>query len=686
MKSTIYPRLASDSMKKNRRLYVPFLLASSGMVLIFYILSYLSHSPLIRSLRGGSDLASIMNFGSLVLALFSGIFLFYTHSFLLRRRKTEFGLYNILGMDKRSLAHILVWETLIITGVSLLLGGLGGILLAKLAEASLLRLVKSDISFTLKVDLPALLSSGAVFAVIFGLILLQSLLQISRTNPIDLLHSQAVGEKPPRSNWILAVTGLLFLGAAYYLALSIKDPIAALAWFFIAVILVIAATYLLFIAGSVTACRQLQKHKAFYYQKQHFVALSSMTYRMKRNGAGLASIAILCTMVLVMLSSTVCLYAGTEDILRTRYPREVIVSASLSQAQSANDTYWTDLTSQLLTASDHLALTPENQLDYQYVYGSGEISGDQLSLKKANDTTVPTDSLISVIILPVEDYNQISGADLKLESGQAMIYTNRLTYTAAELQINQAVTLQLTQRLDSADTLKDIRVITEASGYSPELVLVVPDYASLIRQLQQSLTGTEPADLYLGRIMAFDVAGSDSAAAEKQLLSEWQPQLDSLVSQSGGRLSSLTAEAVATERNYYYSTNSGMLFIAVLLALVFVLATVLIMYYKQMSEGYEDQSRFAIMQKVGMTPQDIRQSINAQILTVFLLPLLTAGLHLAFAFPMLQKLLLLFGLSNRRLFVSVTLLSFAVFAVFYALIYRITSRAYYHIVSARPQT
>ncbi|NJP39749.1 ABC transporter permease [Oscillospiraceae bacterium HV4-5-C5C] len=681
MKTAFYPRLAVDSMKKNRQLYLPFILAASGMVLIFYILSYLAHSAFIRVLRGGSELSSIMNFGSIILAFFSAIFLFYTHSFLLRRRKTEFGLYNILGMDKRSLARILIWETLIMATVSLISGSLGGILLSKLAELILLRLVKSAVSFSLSIDLPALLNSVVVFMLIFALILLQSLLQIWRSNPIELLHSQATGEKPPRGNWVLALAGVLLLVTAYSIALSIKDPIAALFWFFLAVILVIAATYLLFIAGSVTACRQLQKNKRFYYQKQHFVSLSSMAYRMKRNGAGLASIAILCTMVLVMLSTTVCLYAGTEDILRTRFPRELSVSAKISQPLPADDSYWETLQQQLLIAPDQTQLSAQNLLSYQYAYMIGQVSGDQVRIAEEEDPVVPTSDLISVIILPQQDYNQISGSSLDLAPGQALLYANRLTYAADSLTINDAVTLQINQRLSTADSLAEVEIITEAAGYTPELVLVVSDYASLLTRLQQSLNDAQQSNLYLSWNYAFDLKGSDSAIAESQQLSYWQGKLDTLTAQSEGRLYSLSVNAVSEERSYYYSTYSGLLFMAALLALVFILATVLIMYYKQLSEGYEDQSRFAIMQKIGMTTQDIRQSINSQILTVFLLPLLAAGLHLAFAFPMLQKLLLLFGLSNHRLFVSVALLCFVLFTLFYALIYRVTSHVYYHIVS-----
>lgn len=325
MKRGFYPKLAMTGIARNRKTYIPYILTCTGMIMMFYIVSFLSRSDTVAAMLGGDTMQGILSLGSGVIFIFALIFLFYTNSFLIRRRKKEFGLYNILGMGKRNLAGILVWESVIIAALSYLGGLFCGILFSKLAELVMTRLLHGSVSLGFSVDWSAILRTLGLFAIIHCLILLNALRQIHVSNPVELLRSEAVGEKPPKSNWLLALLGVLILGGAYYLALTIEDPVAALVTFFLAVVMVIVATYLLFIAGSVVLCRLLQKSKRYYYKTNHFVSVSSMVYRMKRNGAGLASICILSTMVLVMISSTMCLYIGTEDTLRAQYPRNIIV-------------------------------------------------------------------------------------------------------------------------------------------------------------------------------------------------------------------------------------------------------------------------------------------------------------------------------------------------------------------------
>ena len=318
MKLGFYARLAWTGMQKNRKTYLPYILTCAGMVMMYYLITFLSKNPNVALIRGGSTLQGILSFGTGVIAVFSLIFLFYTNSFLIRRRKTEFGLYNILGMGKWNLTRILLWESAAICAISLLGGLFFGILFSKLAELLLVNLMGGKASFTFTVEPNAVASCVLLFVGIFALIFLNTLRQIHVSNPIELLHSETVGERPPKANWVVAALGIIILAIAYYIAVTIQDPIAALVFFFVAVVMVIIATYLLFVAGSVVLCRILQKNKSYYYKTRHFISVSSMMYRMKRNGAGLASICILSTMVLVMLSSTVCLFVGTEASLHGR--------------------------------------------------------------------------------------------------------------------------------------------------------------------------------------------------------------------------------------------------------------------------------------------------------------------------------------------------------------------------------
>lgn len=337
MKGLLYFRLACSGIRKNRKLYVPYLLTVIGMVMMSQIMQSLSYSPALHAMKGGSQLETILSLGKLVIAVFAGIFLLYTNSFLIRRRYREFGLYNVLGMDKNALSRVVVWENLIVALVGLAVGLALGTLLYKLAELGLVNMVHGQVDDSIVVEPESLKFTLVIFAVIFALIMIRSLIQVRHTRPLELLRSESAGEKPPRANYLLGFLGLALLGGAYYMAVTISNALSAFTWFFVAVLMVIAGTYLVMISGSVVLCRLLQKWKGYYYKKQHFVSISSMAYRMKRNGAGLASICILATMVLVMISSTGSLYIGAEDAIAVRYPYDSTVKLYFGRLDELDD-------------------------------------------------------------------------------------------------------------------------------------------------------------------------------------------------------------------------------------------------------------------------------------------------------------------------------------------------------------
>ena len=337
MRAGFYPKLAWNGITKNKRFYLPYILTCVGMVSMFYIVSFLSTSPLLLYMPGSETVSSTLNLGSWVIGAFSLLFLFYTNSFLMKRRKKEFGLYNILGMGKWNIGRILFWETIITVLISFVCGAVFGIALSKLAELCLVNVIRGDVDFSLTVSSDALISTLTLFSVIFLLIFLNDIRQIKFTNPAELLRSENAGEKPPKANWFLGIVGVLLLGGAYYIAITIEDPVSALVLFFVAVLMVIVGTYLVFISGSVMFCRILQKRKKYYYKPNHFISVSSMVYRMKRNGAGLASICILATMVLVMISSTASLYFGSESSLAIRYPRDFTINVNFMDIEDMND-------------------------------------------------------------------------------------------------------------------------------------------------------------------------------------------------------------------------------------------------------------------------------------------------------------------------------------------------------------
>ena len=337
MKFGFYPKLAASSILKNKRLYLPYLLTCIGMIIIFYIIMYLAMCSTITSISGGETLQSIFGLGSWIIAIFACIFLFYTNSFLTKHRKKEFGLYNILGMEKKNIARILFWETLITAVISLGAGILLSIVFYKAAELCMMNMLGGDLSYDFQIFPNAILNTVEVFGILFVILFLSSVGRVKFLNSISLLKSENVGEKPPKGNIIFAIIGLVLLGISYYAAVTIDNPIQALNEFVIAVIIVIIATYLIMISGSVVFCRLLKKNKKYYYKSNHFVSVSSMAYRMKRNGAGLASICILATMVLVTVAMTSCLYFGIEDIVNVSYPREINVSVSTNSVDGLSD-------------------------------------------------------------------------------------------------------------------------------------------------------------------------------------------------------------------------------------------------------------------------------------------------------------------------------------------------------------
>ena len=662
MSFSLYPKLALGGMRKNARLYVPYLLTSAGMVMMTYILAFLAFSPLTTVATGTSGTAIILNLGIFVVAVFAALFLFYTNSFLIRRREREFGLYSVLGMGKFNLALILLFEALFTAAISLVAGLLGGMLFSKIAEVGLLRLIGADFTYKLTVSPSALVFTVTIYLIIFGLILLRSVSRVGFRSAADLTKSENVGEKPPKDNIFLGIAGVLLLGFAYWLAVTIKDPVDALTLFFVAVLMVIAATYMIFISGSVVFCRLLQKNKGYYYNKRHFVSVSSMVYRMKRNGAGLASICILATMVLVMISSTTCLYFGFEDSLRSIYPREINATALFDSLDDMSE----EATDRLRAAAENTlteeGYTGQNFLEWRRASCSASLNGTSVSTKGEDG------QWIQLIFVPLSDYNTAMGTNETLSDGETLVYSYRTDFSGDSMTINGepfSVRRILTDFFDAGEI---------NSNMTPSLIVVVPDFFGTVDRLN-----TLADEIGAQRFTALWYYGFDAPLSPEEGESFYEDianELDGSVAYQ-----SLWSRSREANREEFLGIYGGLFFIGLILSLIFTSAAVLIIYYKQLSEGYEDAARFEIMQKVGMTKRDIRASINSQLLTVFFLPLIFAGLHLGFAFPFVSKMLTLFNLTNMSQLIMTTALSFLVFAVLYVIVYKITSSAYYKIVS-----
>ncbi len=678
MKFAFYPKLAILGVCKNKKLYFPYILTCVGMVMMFYIISFLSYTPILNQMRGGSDLKLIMRFGSLVIGIFAVIFLFYTNSFLLRGRKKEFGLYNILGMGKFNIGRILLWETIMIGAFSLAIGLIMGIILSKFAELGLVNIIYGDISYDFYVSKEAITQSIILFCVIFIIILINGLRQVHLANPVALLHSENVGEKPPKANWIFGVLGFILLGGAYYIAVTIESPLSALIWFFIAVVMVILGTYLIFIAGSVLFCRILQKNKGYYYNPNHFISVSSMVYRMKRNGAGLASICILGTMVLVMITGSACLYFGSEDSLHKRYPRDIASDIAVNSIEDLSYDKIDFLRGKLEQLINDNHVNPIDVLDYRTASITGSIMDGILDVEvNSNEfNTENFDELRQIYFIPLEDYNRVMGENQVLEADQILLGTVRTEYNYNTFTLKSGATFAIAGKIDDFVGSGDM-----AMNVIPSVIVVLPDLEHNLSNILDIKDDYNNNRLRLHWYYSFNT--EESAAKEMDLKTQISELFRNIAIEENAEsfIYSSFVESIEENRSDFYSTYGGLFFIGIMLSIVFIFATVLIIYYKQISEGFEDQSRFDIMQKVGMSKKDIKKNINSQMLTVFFMPLAAAVMHLSFAFPMIRRLLMLFNLRNLPLLLTTAGISVVIFAVFYSLVYRITSNAYYSIVS-----
>ncbi len=672
MKIFFYPRLALVGIRKNRKLYLPYVFSCIGMVMMYYIIQSLSDSPLLQEIHGGSTLSGILSFGRFIVAIFALIFLFYTHSFIVRRRYKEFGLYNILGMGKCGIMRVMLFESLTVSAIGLL-GGIGlGVALSKLAELGLLNVIGAPVNYRYTVSLHTIGMTAGVFAAIFSLLTVRSVLRVRKCRPLELLKSETAGEKPPKANWIWAILGLLLLGTAYGIAVTIKSPLTALTLFFVAVVLVILATYLLFMSGSVALCKLLQKSKKYYYKKQHFVSVSSMAFRMKRNGAGLASICILATMVLVMISSTASLYFGKNDALDSRFPRESEVSVTFADLTDFTGAKIGRIQKTLEDVFNRNHFTPKNKTDYRYVSIAGLLTENGIDPNATDEFALDFGDVYQTYFVTLDDYNRLLDTDYTLGENEVLLKSLRCDYKQDELKI-AGLCLKIAGQVDRFVELGDANTLL-----FPTLLAVVPDF-HVLKPLEKLTDSAGQYMLSCRYYYGYD-GGSDSQMID--LMQDGQTALDESLKDRNERYD-YSYTCVAAEKDDFYSTFGGLFFIGILLSALFIFAAAMIIYYKQVSEGYEDQMRFAIMQKVGMTRRDIKKSINSQILTVFFAPLGFAGIHLAFAFPMVWKLLQLFNLHNCGLVIGVTAVGFLGFSLFYALIYKITARAYYMLISEK---
>ena len=653
-KSGFFPRLALVNLARSGRFYGPYLLSCGFTAAMYYILSYLTRSDIVASVRGAGYLQGLMTIGVLVVALFSAVLLLYANSFVMKRRRRELGLYNILGLEKRHIAHVMVWETLYCAAASILGGLAAGVLLSKLVLLLLLRVSRLPVQYGFEISLPAMGRTAMLFGVLFLLTLVWNLAGLLWSRPVELLRSASAGEREPRTKRLLALLGVVTLGAGYATALTVEDPFTALAYFFLAVVLVMIGTYCLFTAGSIALLKHLRNSPRYYYQPKHFTAVAGLLYRMKQNAVGLANICILSTMVLVTVSTTVSLYAGLEDSLDRIFPYDVDVIQDITEGSGEDDAaIMAENLTELQAAAERSSRKVELLQWFTQTDTIGAYSGNTFSLSTQGSTDTQID------LLTADEYGRLTGHTVDLEPEEVLIQTENIalpeTFYIEDLPFHVAGTITDFPRHNSTVVI---------TGQTSRVSLVVADESVI-----SAVKALDPDGVYQEIHLQMNVDGTDT---EKLAF------VDSL-SGLGFRNTSSTTSRQDNAIDYY-TMYGGFLFLGVFLGLLFLLSTVLIIYYKQISEGYEDQRRYQIMQQVGMSPREVRASIRSQVLLVFFLPLVTAGIHVAAAFPMLCKLLELFNLFDVRLFALCAAGTLLVFCAIYALVYGLTTRTYSRIV------
>lgn len=673
MHKGIFSRLAKQNIRNNKSTYIPYMITCIFCIAMIYMMEFLRDCPTLdQAVRQADEVRMIVFTGEIVVEIFCIIFLIYSNSFLMKRRQKEIGLYNILGLERNHIGIVMFLET-IITSIGSLAGGIAaGIIGSKLALLLLLKLLHIPSVLGFYISVKGIFTCLFMFGIVFLMILFLNLAKIHLSRPVELLRGNNTGEKEPVAKWLMALIGFICLGAGYYLAVTTESPIKAITIFLLAVILVMAGTYLLFTAGSIVILKFLRRRKSFYYRTGNFISISGMLYRMKQNAIGLASICILSTGVLLMISMTVSIYFGMNDIMLNRYPYDVdmsVTSISEDECQTAIEAF------EKAIADNKVPV--EKSVEEIYLDIVCSKNGDQILIKPTN-TIRNSDSVLVLSLLNQAEYERLTGISANLNDGEIFAWypsaVQKDSVTVDETEFTVKKWLDKNPLTCGEDAVSDNAV----------LVVTNEDFKKFDEMRTEMYKGVSsaPAGEDLTLHLGLDITGSETDKIDfGTLVMEVVKDL-----KKNGGLSEnswITSGIRQQEYESYYADNGSLLFIGIFLGSLFLMGTAMIIYYKQISEGYEDQKRFEIMQKVGLSRREVRSSVRRQILMVFFLPLLMAMLHIIMAFPMIRRMLLLFGMTNTKLFIGCTAGTVLIFAVVYGLIYLMTARSYYHIVERK---
>lgn len=687
MNKGFYLKMAWGNIRKNRNIYLPYLLAASVMTALFYIQGSLCDMVDISGMKGKRMMSSLLGISTPITGIFSLVILFYVNSFVMKQRKKEFGLYNVLGMEKRHLVRLMSVEILLVAVFSLVFGISGGALFSQLFFLIFYKMIRMEADLTMVIPRGAVIETLTLFGILFCLVLLYDIVAVIRTRPVELLKSESQGEREPKVHGLAALIGVAALTGGYVIAQKVESPMEAMLWFFAAALLVIVGTYGLFMAGSIALLKWMKKRECFYYRPSSFISVSGMLYRMKQNAAGLAGICILSTMVMVTIGASLCIFSGVSEGVREEYPREYFLQMHYSEdlkPETYQDTT-SDVKKLVEAQMEENGSRVENMLSYtrcNMVYRKGK-DGYEAEMGNLADTN-DYENLVYVQYLLREDYEANTGKKTEIPDDVAAFYESEEGLIPGETLLFGDYSIKGKRLEEPVETA----VASWYSGIKKRVQVLLPGIEEM-EKLTESLgknfetyygleEGEGPGAMYfLGWNWYFDISGKQEPAEEflEKLRSSWETEKAS----EWAYIS--TFQNRTEEEEYLFQEYGTILFIGFFLGMIFLLATVLIIYYKQVTEGYDDRKRFVIMQDIGLSQAEVKKTIRTQVLLVFFLPLGAAGLHMAMAFKVLVKMMALFSAYNIKLFSLCIGLTVAVFALVYFLVYTVTARIYYKIVS-----
>ena len=667
--SFFYSKFALNNLVKNKKFIIPYVLSAIFTIMSFYILSSLAFGDNLNKLPNGIDATKqVLSFGIIVIALFSVIFLFYTYSFLVKRRVKEFGLYSVLGMTKKQIAKILVLETIFIAVTTIVLGIGLGIIFDKLMLLVLLKLFSATVTFGFSITPIAVVFSVLLFGGIFFLLLLYTVIKIARLRIVALLKDENKGEKEPKSRWILAIIGLALIGYGYYTAQTVQNPVKALLVFFYAVVAVIIGTYLVFMAVSITVLKIMKNNKNFYYKPKNFISVSGLLYRMKRNAVGLANICILSTMVLVTMGSTSALYAGMEKSYNERFPRQLMVAGYNSTNEKLKE-----IENNAKLSAKEAGTEVQDLVSYNSLPMVGRLVEDKFNFE--SNVGVDLSNVKMIVVLQLKDYNKFANKNKTLESNEILLHIdkkgeynyNSISLNGSDYKIKEKLSeFPGTIGSATANIMDTYYAVVKDEKEATKLATKLTELSS--KELEKRGISIQTGTPTLQNYVAFNIKDTTKEAKVIENFKKLEKQ------------SGIEIEGKEENKLTFRGVFASFLFIGVFISFIFVISQVVIMYYKQISEGYEDKGNFEIMRKVGITDKQIKQSIRSQVLLIFFSPLIIATLHTIVAYPFIEKILRLFLITDNSIFLQALAVTIVVFAIFYLIVYAITSKIYYRII------